>query len=1225
MTDIYQLKKIILIDSFWAGKTVLLNLDGHINLSGTNGAGKTTFLRLIQLFWGERPSNIVSSTGSKKGFLDYYLPRNSSYLIYEYQRPEQQTCHVMIQSDGRAAKYRFIDAPFNKEFYVAENNLPRDSAAVERLYRTTAETSNLMSVDDYCSIIQCHQAGSSKKWMRPLQSRFAMANGPMTHIEKVIGSVIGKIGDFDTIKQMLINISRDKLSHQLLDHEQDKIPFQLNKQHIDAWLADLNASRELEAKQDEFDRLLLTIADLKDTLNELSHIHYFALQYHQLTQVELNKTMRTLEEQKAQRKQLVQMHEQQLEPIEEELRAFNKSIKDYEFEIQALEAQKLKYEEQDAESFAVKGSLLDQIVQQQKTNQLEIDALENKSKEIKQLYENQLNELAHLHNSQKQKFDNQCTEEQLAKEQKLTEAKHLYQQRKEQLRQDKEDRLKPVIEQKSQLTIEFGITKASLEHIKPSEALEKQITQTQQQLSALRQEINHAFQAHKAANNSYNSALANYQSIEAELKNKKIEYQSAQQLHKQCLKRLRPEAGSLQYFLDNEVEGWEQNIGRVIAPELLESKELSPRQVESERRHFYGIDINLEALADRKSSIADKASLEQQEKALFARVSSLEEETGQLEASLVAANKLREHCKNEVNHAEQAVSRCNQKEGNLQREEQDLLNQIKAEKEKTRAEINQKMTQLSQEIEASQQSIKTISDEHQAEQDRLHTEHLGREGTLISDAENTIKAIRLQIDENGRQFKQEQKRIHQQLKSDLQGSGADDTIIELIARQKLLVQQEAAAKAYQERDKEYQSWLTKRWQQDQPALCLQRSTAQQQVSKLKETIEQLKQDYQKQRFQLNQDIIKYEKLQETSQSLLIQLANSMDQLKACPPILSENLPEYAASTLPGLAKTTLQKRKQQEKTLYDGQQILRQLFHKHHRSQLAQAWQKATEEASAANHYFFADALDIEEPLKTVLPMVANIKQATSQQIELHATDVNAFYDHLRQFDRIIKQTGQSLSSHVSEKQYFNALGEIKVTIRSKMNDLEYWQSLKNFGDNYHQYRDQRDLTGNTEIPSTLIEAMGELTSLLPETGISIKHLSLFDIEFTITENGHVKHARNAKELKDVSSTGLSYLALITFFTGVTSMLRRNNPTVICWPIDELGDLAPENIEAMMNMLEQQNIHILSATPTADRHVLGLFKRRYQLDKQKLHEVNLPESKLGRLLNQISQEEVSHV
>jgi len=163
MPDIYQLKKIILIDSFWTGKTVLLNLDGHINLSGTNGAGKTTFLRLIQLFWGERPSNIVSSTGSKKGFLEYYLPRNSSYLIYEYQRPKQQTCHVMIQSDGRAAKYKFIDAPFNKEFYIDENNLPRDSSSVDRLYRATVETSNLMSVDDYCSVIQCHKRIAAKK------------------------------------------------------------------------------------------------------------------------------------------------------------------------------------------------------------------------------------------------------------------------------------------------------------------------------------------------------------------------------------------------------------------------------------------------------------------------------------------------------------------------------------------------------------------------------------------------------------------------------------------------------------------------------------------------------------------------------------------------------------------------------------------------------------------------------------------------------------------------------------------------------------------------------------------------------------------------------------------------------------------------------------------------------------------------------------------------------
>ncbi|NOR71985.1 MAG: ATP-binding protein, partial [Methylomarinum sp.] len=117
------------------------------------------------------------------------------------------------------------------------------------------------------------------------------------------------------------------------------------------------------------------------------------------------------------------------------------------------------------------------------------------------------------------------------------------------------------------------------------------------------------------------------------------------------------------------------------------------------------------------------------------------------------------------------------------------------------------------------------------------------------------------------------------------------------------------------------------------------------------------------------------------------------------------------------------------------------------------------------------------------------------------------------------------------------------------------------------------------------------------------------------------KYARNAKELKDVSSTGLSYLALITFFTGITSMLRKQDQTAVCWPIDELGDLAPENIEAMLSRLTKKNIRILSATPIAGRQVLSLFNRRYLLDKQQLHQVNLPESKLDQLLAA----EASHV
>jgi len=349
----------------------------------------------------------------------------------------------------------------------------------------------------------------------------------------------------------------------------------------------------------------------------------------------------------------------------------------------------------------------------------------------------------------------------------------------------------------------------------------------------------------------------------------------------------------------------------------------------------------------------------------------------------------------------------------------------------------------------------------------------------------------------------------------------------------------------------------------------------------------------------------------------------MEQLRNSPPVRAEDLPEYAAGTLPRLVQDNTKERKRQERDIHVGKQTLVQLFNKHQHSQLAEAWSQALNAAASRSEFFQAEALEIEQPLIDVLQMVGHVKQATAQQIELHASSVNNFYLHLNNFERTIKHTGNELSKYVSEERYFSALGDITVNVRSKMSDLEYWQALRKFGDNYSQYRDNVELSGSDDIPEALVQAMGELTALLPARGPEIKHLALFDIEFSIFENGQLKHARNSRELKDVSSTGLSYLALITFFTGVTAMLRKQNPTVICWPIDELGDLAPENIEAMMNLLANQNIQILSATPTADRHVLGLFRRRYLINQQKLQEVQLPPSKLEQLLN--TQKEVDHV
>jgi len=1166
----------------------------------------------------------VGGTGSKKGFIEYYLPRNSSYLIYEYQRPLNQVCHVMIQSDGRGAKYRFIDAPYHPEFYIAENSIPRDSASVTQLYRPEAEPSKLMGVDDYCNIIQCQPVSSGKKWLRPLQIRFAMAAAPITHIEKVISSVIEKIGDFDTIKQMLIDISRDKLSQNLLDREQDKTPFQLNKNDIDAWLADLNAVRELEDKREDFDALLQTISSLKDTLNELSHLHALALREQKTNQTELTAISQSLTELKQQRAQLEKDYEQQLEPKHAELREVNKYIDDLDFKVQNLEKQKLDYEQQDAESFAIKASLLTKYQQQQKDIKEEIDALENESKQINLLYEKQLSDLKHRHTHQIQKFAIESGKQKRNELELLSKAEALYQKAKDQCLNDKDSRLKPADANKSQFTIDLEISRARLNSIPVSNVLQQQLNKTQQALETIRQETDLAIQNQLSANDNYSSALATFLEFEQQLKDKNTALRVTEESHGLCLKRLSPEHGSLQSFLETEVEDWSQNIGRVIAPELLERTDLDPQQLDSLNKSLYGLQIDLDVLADRANMTADKASLEQEELRLSEQRKRLKLEIEQTKSSLNTANKSREQCLAEKNKAKQQVQRHHHTQDNLQSEATGLDNQIRAEKEKIRVEIEADINRLSQGIADSERTLQTIEKDFVNEQKNLHSDYLSRKGMIQSDTENTIIAINTQIESEKSLFKLEKQRLEQQLTTDLNATGSDDTIVERSKALVVLKTKEQDALKSQQLDKEYQAWLTNKWLQH-PNFCQQIIQHKQQLTRLEDEIKQSEVNYKNKKSSINRQISGKKTDQDKTQSLLTQLTYCTDQLKVCQPVLKKDLPDYAADTLFRLTRDTVQQRKQHEIILENGKRALLALFSKHNRSCLAEAWQQALDSARGTGDYFQAELLEIEQPLINVLQMVAHVKQVTIQQIDTHAFDVNAFYRHLRQFERVIKATGADLSRHVSEEKYFDALGEITVKIRSKMNDLEYWQALKSFGDNYDEYKNDVALTGNNEIPNTLIEAMAELTSILPATGFKIKHLALFDIEFSIMENGQIKHARNARELKDVSSTGLSYLALITFFTGVTSMLRKQDNTVICWPIDELGDLAPENIEAMMSLLKKHNIHIMSATPIADRHVLSLFNRRYLLDKQKIHEVKLPESKLEMLLGHSESEETNYV
>jgi hypothetical protein len=159
----------------------------------------------------------------------------------------------------------------------------------------------------------------------------------------------------------------------------------------------------------------------------------------------------------------------------------------------------------------------------------------------------------------------------------LSETEALYQKDKDQCLNVKDSRFKPADANKSQFIIDLEISRARLNNIPVSNTLQQQLTKTQQALETIRQETDLARQNQLSANDNYSSARATFLEFEQQLKNKNAALRITKESHGLCLKRLSPEHGSLHYFLETEVEDWSQNIGRVIASELLERTDLGPQ------------------------------------------------------------------------------------------------------------------------------------------------------------------------------------------------------------------------------------------------------------------------------------------------------------------------------------------------------------------------------------------------------------------------------------------------------------------------------------------------------------------------------------------------------------------------------------------------------------------------------------------------------------------------
>jgi len=1216
------LERIICLDAHIPDKLMEVKVAEHANLSGTNGAGKTTLLKLVPFFYGASPGQVVQKVGKRKTFVDYYLPRPTSLIIFEYRTQRGLTCAVVFRhSSGDKPAYRFLGEPFNVEYFSEPRNGDRvyvDGKSLGRHWSMLQleHSKQLENVTDYRAVIQgdrglINRSGQSKE-LTPLVAMYSIAGsvGGMRYIDKMANAILGRSGDMDRIKEMLADIMRE---------DGIALPqIQLHK-NVREEMAGLAILRDLELHTDFFEDVVSKGESYAQNAKQQDVLSAELKQ----SEVILSQKITQTEAQWSALNEEMEIMKAQWTSSEFELSSIlTKAQSDHEFSVNQLQRlfdEKGEWENQDV-AIAVKVQEYQSRERYQRAlddEQERLDALEVKVKDISAQFKERKYKEIERHNQSCQEIRegiaalNKALAESVAQWQakELSLAKKVSAE-KESIRHERQEALDAQTQQ-----IEATRLQANNALPTEEEKLDLREAEDARELAA---------ENHLVAATRRETSLSEVEKLRSVAnaadmqlaKSRRAREREAQE-RERLLKLCCPETGSLLSELREKDPTWHDSIGRLMRPELLERKDLSPIYLADSGadRTLLGWSLDLYKL----EKPAWASSLEHQEDLLQQQEDQLdlaEKHEGDCQNKLKQAADDLQRSKLALDEVERLVTQAAQR----QRAAVDAVRSVKLRNEEAADErklaARAKLSRLESE---KNQAIKDLNGEIKAAEERYESAY--NEAMGIAKLEET--RIQQDIDQNEDALADENKNHKlalSNLASDLAAlcseRGLDESVLAKVkanisqAKERLRL-----ALSYKSAVTRYNEWLADKW--SQKAVYTERmELAADALNAAESTLTQTKNAY---RHQRDEKAAERTKIESIKRDLRADLIDCKDMLTKMPPPISQITIELSRSLVMLIADC---------KAILDEQQLLRGGIIEGIRraegiicksgddNEIVQAWSLLRKrEIDKLRDPDDIDALNmnltlaLRELMSVHLPQ---LREGSAAFVETIAGQLTDFYIRLKGVSGAIKNQSRQISNAICSTMHFDAISDIQVALISRIDSQDYWPVLEEF---YHLWQEWKENSAGDLPPKEVDGQLIRVSDILHQSHTHKGIEAVFDLEISLRENGRqVSVTRNA-DLENVSSTGLSYLILCSIFAGITRMLCRDDSVKIHWPMDELGTLAAENITKLFVMLDQYNIVMVGGFPTTDPLLLQHFKEHHIVKKDiGITDLVLPEDKLAAIM-----------
>lgn len=1179
--------RLILIDSYSPGDDPEILIDGATSINGSNGAGKSTLLRMLPLYYGTEPRQMVRADGVTLSFADFYLPRPTSYIIFEYLRTDGYACAVLSSSGAeRRPVWRFLKGAYVRSLFITEG-AECEITPQDRLHHLVDEgqITRQLTPSEYRQVILNCASGTE---LRGYAAKFSAGGSGrrLENLDLVITQLFRRTSSLSDLKKLILQCVRESNEPLRLTVSQQQATQTADeaRAHLEV-MAQTGVAEDLRAEVDRLDRLLAELREDKARLVALERDETARAQAAGHAIARLNED---IEKREAARTQA-------LKPIHDAHSKQRSAKQTAETDLAAIAAKAQQFKLQNIDRLIELRQNQPILLSRKNLLEERKAALVNQSAAVEDQFQRQLLTLQRAHLATAQHLEAEKAKCRNQQEQEASESAERAQQQLDELearleaeRGELDARIAAATENFNRRNREIGAVTAAPELLAELAAINR--------AASAATEAHHAAElAHTSAEHEAKLSRVAFDAAEAAWRQANAQAQDHETKVLQIVSLIDASDATLLGFLRKNVSGWEHTIGKLVADDLLLRADLYPSLSEdlTTPPSLYGVTLNLDAVPSfaAASNPDDLAAAHAEALRTFA------------EQERVVAARLAdfEAARVRVQDASQNVALAH---SNLSRAADDVVAH------------NGRVATIKQRVEASLRARQAVAQQAFNEAEATLSAARSALADTVARGKRSTSDLKARL-----AFEEKQKRArhgeeiakHEKMIRDAAAQAQRDEADLLAERDAILTEQGIDTAALKTVEGELASieaelaeltrghQLLSDWADfadSRDAKTAQYNaaiaTATQEICRLEREESEINKEADAQILTWQTQLTEQKTIQRQAEQIA-QHAHSrhvrlvgidVDEAIAA----AQADPNLTLAHIGTAIDARLARQESAEAAIAAKVALLRNVMKKYPGSGAAAFVDEIFKTLSpGASHVAWG---------REILPFFerrhAENERVLIQQLSTLEGQLAAYTNEVRRLRNRARNEATAIQQHIASTCNFGAIRQLRLLVETATERIQHWDKVTTAASILEEWKVQ---SGAQRLPGADdLKRLSDAFLALPREGIlETDPGQLIDLSIEIYEGTSEKPklVRAEHDLKHVSSNGLSFIILCMIFIGVVQRLRGDTRLRIMWMLDELMDLDLANTERLLQVLRAHDISLVAAYPEPDPTLLDLFDHGY--------------------------------